>query len=469
MNNRTKFNPLLRVVVFAAFVVFIAIITAIGLFYYIFAIPEPEGLSLASWPYRFTDNFSVWMENNNGSLKIEEIAIQRLDEYGLWLQVINEDGEEIYSHNKPQTYPAKYTVSQLVKLETSEYEDGNTVFVSSFEDSDKTWNYLIGFPYAVGKYMLYYNGENVGQLSPVFRTLICILSGLIIVFVFLYSLWLTRHLRKITKGISEISLRSYMPLSEKGMFSQIYKELNKLDIEIRCSDKVRKDTERTRREWIANITHDLKTPLSPVKGYAELLLDNSLSDMEIVHEYGKFILKNANHAEMLIDDLKLTYQLESGVIPFNPKKIQFIRYLRDIIIDIVNDPAFIDRDIELITKMEEMSVCVDVNLFRRAIVNLLVNSLTHNSVTTKVTVIVKLQNKNKLSVTVKDNGKGISDEEQSQLFERYYRGTNTNEKPEGSGLGLAIAKQIIILHGGDISVKSRLNEGTEFIISVPIE
>ena len=68
-----------------------------------------------------------------------------------------------------------------------------------------------------------------------------------------------------------------------------------------------------------------------------------------------------------------------------------------------------------------------------------------------------------------DNGTGISDEEQKQLFERYYRGTNTSEKPEGSGLGLAIAKQIITLHGGDISVNSKPDQGTEFMISLPVK
>lgn len=63
----------------------------------------------------------------------------------------------------------------------------------------------------------------------------------------------------------------------------------------------------------------------------------------------------------------------------------------------------------------------------------------------------------------------MSDEEQSELFERYYRGTNTKEKPEGSGLGLAIAKQIVKLHGGEITVKSKLNEGTEFAVLLPLE
>lgn len=73
----------------------VAVMIAIGLYYYVFSIPEPEGLSLASWPQRFTDNFSIWMENSNGNIKIKDIGLERLDEYGLLIQVVDEAGQEV--------------------------------------------------------------------------------------------------------------------------------------------------------------------------------------------------------------------------------------------------------------------------------------------------------------------------------------------------------------------------------------
>lgn len=112
------------------------------------------------------------MENEDGTITIKDIGLERLDEYGLWLQVIDESGQEVFSHNKPVDYPSNYSASELVELAESEYENGNTVFVSSFEESGHTWNYIIGFPYAIGKYMLYYNGETVSRLSPVFRVVL---------------------------------------------------------------------------------------------------------------------------------------------------------------------------------------------------------------------------------------------------------------------------------------------------------
>ena len=219
------------------------------------------------------------MQNKEGTLVIEDMAIERLDEYGLWIQVVDETGKEVFSHNKPANYPSGYSSSELVALSTSTSGDGNTVFAGIFQDSDQAWSYFIGFPYTIGKYMLYYNGENVGRLSPVFRIGICLIVVLLIVFIFVYGFWLTGHLAKMTKGIGDLSIRSYLPLPEKGMFREVYKELNKMDTSIHNSDQLQRDTERTRREWISNITHDLKTPLSPVKGYAELLVRTPVPNM----------------------------------------------------------------------------------------------------------------------------------------------------------------------------------------------
>lgn len=470
MKNKWQFNPLLRIFILLFALVLLVVITGIGLFYFVFSIPEPEGLSLATWPNRFTDNFSIWMENENGTLQIEDIGLERLDEYGLWLQVIDESGQEVFSYNKPEHYPTSYSASDLITLSTSSYENGNTIFVSSFEKSDKTWNYLIGFPYAIGKYVLYYNGETVSRLSPIFRLLIFSVSFGGVALFLIYGFWLTRQMGKITRGIGNISLRTYQPIPEKGSFNSVYAALNKMDEEIRHSNQLKEETERVRREWITNITHDLKTPLSPVKGYAELLADGTVADTQTAQEYGSIILKNVDYAEKLMNDLKLTYQLESGAFPFHPQQVRLVRYLKELVIDIANDPVFSDRDIEFESKgnLSELTAAIDPDLFRRAVGNLVINALVHNPSDTKVIVSVSEDKRKGICISVRDNGIGIKEAEQAELFTRYYRGTNTKEKTEGSGLGLAIAKQIVVLHGGDIAVKSKLGEGTEFSILLPV-
>lgn len=470
MKNKRKSNPVMRISVFMVTLIILAMIAGIGFYMYYFHIPEPEGLSLASWPETFTGNFSYWLtENEEGNIVIEDNGLKKLNEYGLWIQVIDEKGYEVLSYDKPESYPASYTSSELLAISTSGFENGYTVFTSSFETADGTWNYFVGFPYAIGKYLLYYNGAAIGRIRPLFRMVILAVACMVILFFFVYMIWITKHLSRITKGIGTISGRSYKPLKENGLFTDVYAALNKLDQEIRRSDKIQSDTDKARNDWIANITHDLKTPLSPIKGYAELLADYPETEIRNVQEYGSIILKNIGHTEKLINDLKLTYQLDSGAIPFRPQEVRFTRYIKELVIDIVNDPAFADRDIRFESDIPELNITVDPDLFRRAVQNLMINALVHNPSDTKVTVSIMSEPKNHVCVFVRDNGIGMSEAEQSELFSRYYRGTNTKEKSEGSGLGLAIAKQIVMLHGGDISVKSNPGCGTEFAIVIPTE
>ena len=466
MKSKQKFNPFLcSFAVFSIFVLMMASIT-IGLFYYIFSIPEPEGLSIASWAQMFTDNFSVWMDYEDENLEVEKIGLDRLDEYGLWIQVIDEFGQEIFSYNKPESYPTSYPASTLLAFGTSAYENENTVFVSCLEDSTETCSYIIGFPYAIGKYMLYYNGERFTRLLPVVKKIVLSALFIFAVLVFGYVCWISRKLSNITGGIRNVSQRAYIPLKEKGMFRDIFAALNKMDMEIRQSDKIKEETENARTEWIANITHDLKTPLSPVKGYAELLADNQIAGVETAQEYGKIILKNVSHVEKLLNDLKLTYQIDSGVVPYHPQEVLITRYVKEVVIDIINDPAFSKRIIEFESDGQELIVFLDPDLLRRAIQNIIINALIHNPPDTKIKISIGKSAARVVFISICDNGSGMDEAEQAKLFNRYYRGTNTREKPEGSGLGLAIAKQIVLLHGGNISVKSSPDIGTEFIITL---
>lgn len=137
------------------------------------------------------------------------------------------------------------------------------------------------------------------------------------------------------------------------------------------------------------------------------------------------------------------------------------------VIDIVNDPVFSNRNIEFECDLPEITATIDPDLFHRVVCNLVVNALVHNPPDTTVTVSVSENKEKGICLSIRDNGVGISQPEQSKLFTRYYRGTNTKEKPEGSGLGLTIAKQIVGLHNGEIIVSSKPGVGTVFSIILP--
>lgn len=464
MKDKKKSGLLIKTLALYLSLILAIVLLAVGLFYYVFSIPEPDGISLADWPQRFTDNFSWWTEYEDGEVKVSDTGLKRLDEYGLWIQFVDGDGNEIFSHNKPSSYPSKYDVSELFSLTKNGYQNGYTVFMSTTGEDDGGC-YLIGFPYNIGYYPVWYNGQRVMRLSPVAR--IPVIAGLLILagVLFAHSIWLSGKLSKVSRGISELSDRKYKKVKEKGSFGGVFETLNKVDDDLRNADKLKEETETARKDWITNITHDLKTPLSPVKGYAELLADGTYKTDEEVAEYGRIILKNTDRVERLINDLKLTYQLDSGSLPLSLEKVSLTRLVKEWVIDIINDPAFSTRDISF-EGDEDIMITADPSLLRRAVSNIVINALTHNPEDTKVKVTVTF--KDMVLISVKDNGVGIDESELNNLFNRYYRGTGTDQKPEGSGLGLAIAKQIVILHGGDIKAVSKPGEGTDFIISLPV-
>ena len=188
----------------------------------------------------------------------------------------------------------------------------------------------------------------------------------------------TKAIKRLISAVGEIAARNYLPVQEHGVFQDLYESLNGLDAEIRAGDQLRQQTEKMREEWIANITHDLKTPLSPVKGYAEILYEADEKSEEQYRRYGQIILKNAAYMEMLIDDLKRTYQLDNKMLPVNLEEQNIVRFLKELVIDILNTPEYENRTVHFESSADTISFQFDsLNIFTRAFRNLIINAIVH--------------------------------------------------------------------------------------------
>lgn len=443
----------------------LVIISAATYITYITTIVRPDGQeSSGDWPRQYAESFEGYITLDNGIPEISREGQESLARNELWLQVLDENGIEITQHNKPSEIPDRYTFSNLLDLANSNRLNDYAVFPVSSQDH--SFEYIIGFPINVLKVTTYFNSDRYEGGRPVVLVVVIGLSLLVLVAGGIYGAWLTKHIAKIEKSVRDIPKRTYQPHHTNGAFADAYNSLNLLDQEIRLSDESRAATERMREEWIVNITHDLKTPLSPIKGYVELLIDEqyAVSPNE-VRQYGQIILKNILYTEQLINDLKLTYQIDSGTIPINMQTVNLSREIKEIVIDLLNNPDYMSRDIAYHGVEGKVAVHLDVNLFRRAISNIIINALVHNSNETKI--VISMEVNDSIIISIRDNGKGLTDEETKKLFTRYYRGANMDEKPEGSGLGLAIAKQIVELHSGKIDIQSQPHKGTDIMISLP--
>ncbi|MDE7245474.1 MAG: HAMP domain-containing histidine kinase [Oscillospiraceae bacterium] len=428
-------------------------------------IQSPGGANVRSdWPKTFTENFQQQIIFIDGAPQIRQAGMSVLQENTIGIQILDTSGREVFSYQKPEQARTAYSSAELLRLVQSGQSEGSgTAVFGTVSSSGSEYVYILYFSMTVSQVTMYVNGERFAGGKAIILPILLVLFLIILVLGVLYGLFTSRAIKRLTTAIHEISNRSYLPVQDQGVFHDLYGSLNTLDADIRASDQLRTQTEKMREEWIANITHDLKTPLSPIKGYAEILLEDSGTGPEQVHRYAGITLKNVSYMETLVDDLKLTYQLENGMLPINREEQNIVRFLKELVIDILNAPEYEKRTIHFESAEDSFLWPFDQTLITRAFRNLIINAFVHGEDDTEVTLCVSTSDST-LKIDLSDNGKGMEPETVEHLFDRYYRGINTVQRPEGSGLGLAIAKSIIELHGGTISVSSISTIGTAFQI-----
>lgn len=463
--KRSGYKTVFHIYIIFFILMVTAILAAVGFGFYTVTVKKPDGEKvLSNWPKDFTRDFSRYISFSDNKPLIKQSGLKRLKEDNLWIQIIDKDGAEVQSFDKPQNVKIRYSPSELVML-NDKVSDNYTIFLESTTVNDKEWTYIIGFPIKISKITMYVSKDRFTSGKLIIICIIGVMLILVIALGLIYSFLITKQISQIRKGIRQIAAREYVPIIKNGSMRDVYDELNIMNHEIISSDEARAKNDRQREEWIANITHDLKTPLSPIRGYSELISDPKVNiETNEVRKYGEIILKNTDYAEQLINDLKLTYQLESEMLPINKKKQNISRFVKELVIDILNNPEYELRNIEFSSANESVEISFDEILLKRAFNNLITNALVHNNKETEISVFIS--KKEKVEICIQDNGRGMSKEEVDNLFLRYYRGTNMEEKPEGSGLGMAISKQIIELHGGVISVESKIGSGTSFLIKL---
>jgi len=466
--KKSSYKSIIMLYVFMFIISIAVILVGIGLILSVITSTDPNGNNVRSnWPLQFTRDFAGHIVAEDNLPTVSNAGIIELDSNNLWIQIVDANGNEVYSHNTTTTQQTHYAPIEFLELYQGEDNTELTICVGMVKYSADQWTYIIGFPMNISKVTMYLDGDSFTGGKSILLILLSAAGLLMIMCGGIFGLWITKHFRKMTQAVGLIAYRLYEPIHTKGVFQDIYNSLNKMNAELLASDEEAVRNEAQREEWLTNITHDLKTPLSPIRGHAELLADRSYPITEADRiEFGQIILKNAEYAGALVSDLKLTYQLKNGMIPLNMRRADLTRFLKESIIDILNQPDYSDRNISFIGGDREISYSFDERLLKRAINNLIMNALIHNPEDTVIRIGIQAADKTR--ITIEDNGRGMDAEEVSRLFERYYRGTNTDEKAEGTGLGMAIAKQIIEIHGGEISVESQRNAGTIITIAFPI-
>ena len=177
-------------------------------------------------------------------------------------------------------------------------------------------------------------------------------------------------------------------------------------------------------------------------------------------EYAEIIERKSIYMKELLEDFNLTMRLRNQEMPLHREETPAESFVRELVIDVLNDSRYTGRDITFDSSAPDAVWNVDRHLLKRAILNFITNAIIHNTPAIAITVHVTDG-----GLIIEDNGKGIAEEDMDQIFDRYYRGSNT-ENIYGTGLGLAISKDIIEAHGGRVTLTSHADRGTTVEITI---
>ena len=246
---------------------------------------------------------------------------------------------------------------------------------------------------------------------------------------------------------------------EVGDLLRNYEDMRK---RLRENEVKSAEQERKNRELVSNISHDLKTPITSIKGYVEGILDGVASTPEKQEKYLKTIYNKAVDMDKLINELTLYSRVENDSIPYNFLKLNVSDYFKDCFEEVGLDME--TRGIVFNYKNSipaDTLIMADPEQLRKVINNIIGNSVKYMDKEYKTISIRVSENEDDIIVEIEDNGKGIAAADIPRVFERFYRADAARTTSQGgSGIGLSIVKKIIGDHGGYIWVTSREGEGT---------
>lgn len=273
--------------------------------------------------------------------------------------------------------------------------------------------------------------------------------------------------RRVKKIYDDVSLLESSSLRNKSIttdMATLTREVEKFARDKKIEIETLKVREEYRREFIGNVSHELKTPLFTVQGYLLTLLDGAMSDKALRKKYLQRAEKGVERLIYIVQDLDMITKLEVGDLNLNYTKFNIVEVIQNVF-DLLEMKAD-KKGIILMFDMKyfkPIMVYADREKIQQVVTNLVVNSIKYGRENGTTEVSIEDLVNNKIIVRVKDNGEGIEKKNVPRLFERFYRVDKSGARTEGgSGLGLSIVKHIIEGHDEKIYVESKYGEGSEF-------
>lgn len=400
-----------------------------------------------------------------------------IDELGSKIY-ITKDGELFYSNTDKSTIDAElHELAPNLKDDNIILFGENGLVVQSHTDSDNG-SYMINITntgYTVAdssmqstlkSFKAFFTGRS-GFI--IFMALFIILISNLIMSV-IASRTITAPIKKLSDGANEIAggnLDYHIDYDSTNEIGTTVKSINDMTEKLKNLMQTKEEIEQSRKEMTAGIAHDLRTPLTSIKGYVEGLMDGIANTPEKQERYLNTIYSSAKDMENLLDELLTLSRFEEGKIKLEQIRIDIVQFLREYL----NERPQDNRAVIAFTPPSykgSLDVMLDPNRFSRVLNNIISNAIKYSSTARKPRIDISLEVYDKsVIIALKDNGIGISDENLKHIFESFYRADQARTRvQDGSGLGLAVCKEIVELHNGHIWATSKEGSGTTMMISL---
>ncbi len=399
---------------------------------------------------------SITLDGTGHLTAAGELA-EMLEENHAWAMVLDDTGTVIFQSRLPEELPRRYTTADVAKF-SRWYLGDYPVYVQEHPQG------LLVVGGEKGSQAKYYFSVNESYVRKLLVGLAAVFLTNIIVVVLL--IWKnTRHIEKavtpILRGIETVSSGQPINLPEKGELAEINRQLNRAGAFIAKKDSARAD-------WISGVSHDVRTPLSVILGFAGQLEDNQTLPAS-AREQASYIRKQGERLRSLISDLNLTSKLEYSMQPLRMEKVYLVELARQVVCEFLDGGLEARYQIVFDSSQESetASVMGDEALLKRALYNLIQNSVIHNPKGCVISVSVA-RNETGITVMVSDDGIGVSTEKLEKLRATTNHLENTDERLNlRHGLGVLLVRQIVEAHHGTVEIESAPQNGYQTVLVFP--
>ena len=311
--------------------------------------------------------------------------------------------------------------------------------------------------------------------SGIYTLIFSILAALILASI--SAVWLsisfTKPLNKIRDTTTELAKGNYevtTQIKQSDEIGELAKSIDKLALQLDKSSKESERFQKMRQNFIANISHELRTPITVIRGSIEAICDGVISNPEQLKDYNEQILSDSIHLQRLVNDLIDLTKLQNTDFSIDKSTINLFEIINDAVRSMkqisTKKGVKISFSVEKAIEADKYLFVGDYQRIRQMIIIVLDNAIKFSNEDQKVDIFLKKENK-KYELKICDSGRGIDPENIGEIFNRYHK-SNTEENKNGMGLGLAIAKEIALRHNIEIFVKSVPNIKTVFTFLIPV-